>query len=65
MARKELQFCNCSQVVKGLRELLEIGRLLISDYDAEISELKSVKIKIMALVQNMSESLFFFFFFSD
>lgn len=47
--------------------LLEIGCLLDSDCDAEISELKSVKTKIPALVQNIPEPQGFFvvfFFFS-
>ena len=60
MARKELQFCDCSQSVKGVRPPLEIGRLLSSDCDAEISELKSVKTKMLALVQNIPEPHFFF-----
>ena len=41
MAGKELQFCDCSQIVKGVSPLLETGCLLSSDGDAETSELKS------------------------
>lgn len=53
VAGKELQFCGCSQIMKGVRPLLEIGCLLNSDCDAEISELKSVKRKMLALVQSI------------
>lgn len=62
------KFCDCSEILKGVRVLLEIGFLLDSDCDAEISELKSVKTKILALVQNIPEPRFLFvvfFFLSD